>query len=413
MRVVALVLLLAAAAPRAGLAFSVLSHQHIVDRTWDDVLVPALQRRFPGATPDQLAEAKAYAHGGAHVADLGYFPLGSRFFTNLVHYVRSGDFVVALVERAGTLDEYAFALGAVSHWVTDTIGHPEATNRTVPELYPDLREKYGDVVTYGDDRSSHLMTEFRFDVLEVAQNGSSPNILDDALRFGVPQQQLADAFERTYGLRLDDLFVSTDVAITTYRWAFRGLLEETTDIAWQLYRTQITRDDPSMTKDGFRFSQSRADFVRRFGEDFHEPGWFARSIGFVTRLLPRWSTARRMPWEPLPDDAQERFGHVLDAAAQRYVAVVHALEDGRLALPNLDLDTGAPSRGGEYAPADSAYAVLVDHLDAGGWTTMSSALRADILRAFPPGVAPAGLDDDDRLEFDENLARVAESRPSS
>jgi len=81
----------------------------------------------------------AFAHGGSHIADLGYFPLGNVFFTDLLHYVRSGDFVATMLARAESVDEYAFALGALSHYVTDDVGHPEATNRVVPEIYPALR----------------------------------------------------------------------------------------------------------------------------------------------------------------------------------------------------------------------------------------------------------------------------------
>ena len=411
MRALVLAVLLAVA-PRPAHAFSVLVHQAIVDRCWASAVAPALRRRFPGATSDDIAAARAFAHGGAHIADVGYFPFGSRLFTDLVHYVRSGDFVATLLGHARTPDEYAFALGVLSHWVTDSSGHPEATNRTVPELYPALRERYGDVVTYGDDHSSHLVTEFRFDVLQVARGGATPSVVDDALAFGVPQPLLAEAFERTYGLRLDDVFVSTDVALTTYRWAFRGLLEETTGIAWELYRAQATRDDPTLTADRFIYREARADFVRRFGSDFREPSWLDRTLGFVSRLLPDWGGTRRMPWAPLPADAQARCEATVDRIEARYAAAVAAVAAGTPTLRNVDLDTGAPSRGGEYAPADAAYAELVDHLDARGWTTLSGALRADILRAFPPGVAPAGFSDDDRRAFDAELVRVAEASPA-
>src|SRR5215471_17308692 len=137
--------LLAAASPASG--FSVLTHQAVVDACWDTSVVPALRQRFPRATKDEIERSRAFAHGGSHIPDLGYFPLGSRLFTDLLHYVRPGDFFTSLTKNASTLDEYAFALGALSHFVTDDIGHPLATNATVAEVYPELRRKYGDRVT--------------------------------------------------------------------------------------------------------------------------------------------------------------------------------------------------------------------------------------------------------------------------
>ena len=231
----AFVLVVASVAPaRSALGFSVLAHQSMIDRSWHDSLVPALRDRFPRATDQDLEEAHAYAYGGSHIADLGYFPFGSRLFTDLVHYVESGRFVEALLEDASTLDEYAFALGAASHYVADTIGHPEATNRVVPEIYPDLREEFGDSVTYADDHSSHLNTEFRFDVLELSRSRQTPELFHHAIAFEVAEPLLDRAFRETYGLGLADLFTSTQVAITTYRWGFRELLQEATGIAWEL-----------------------------------------------------------------------------------------------------------------------------------------------------------------------------------
>ena len=85
--------------PRPAAAFSVLAHQAVIDRSWDDVIVPAVQARFPGASGDEIEQSRAFAYGGSHIADLGYFPFGSRLFSDLVHYVRSGEFVTALTTR--------------------------------------------------------------------------------------------------------------------------------------------------------------------------------------------------------------------------------------------------------------------------------------------------------------------------
>src|SRR5690242_16141201 len=130
--------LLPAFAPSAR-AYSVLTHEAIIDTAWEANLKPLLLRRFPDATPDALIQAHAHAYAGAIIQDMGYYPFGSKLFSDLVHYVRSGDFIVSLIRNARDLDEYAFALGSLAHYAADTAGHAMAVNRSVPLEYPKLR----------------------------------------------------------------------------------------------------------------------------------------------------------------------------------------------------------------------------------------------------------------------------------
>ena len=122
-----------------SLGYSVLTHEAIIDAAWDDSIKPILLKRFPRATVEQLREAHAHAYGGAIIQDMGYYPFGSKFYTDLVHYVRSGDFIEALLGEARDLDEYAFALGALAHYAADNTGHPVAVNPAVPILFPNCK----------------------------------------------------------------------------------------------------------------------------------------------------------------------------------------------------------------------------------------------------------------------------------
>jgi hypothetical protein len=404
---VALAGLFLGGSPPAG-AFSVLAHQAVVDRCWDDTIVPALRARFPDASAEDVARARAFAHGGSHVADLGYYPLGRRLFTDLAHYVRSGDFVSAMVDDARTLDEYAFALGALSHHVTDSIGHPEATNRTVPDIYPKLRKKYGDVVTYADDHTAHLETEFRFDVLEAADSPRDLDLLKHAVEFEVAKPVLGRAFQRTYGLSLGDVFTDEDVAITTYRWAFRGVIHEATGIAWQLYRADLHAIDPSMTPAAFVWDLSRGDFEKEYGA-VREPGGFTRFFAFLAKIVPNVGPLKRLPYEPLPGDVRARFEATMARIVDRYRAVVVDARDRRRALRDVNLDTGHPARHGDYEPADETYARLVHELDERGDADVPPALRTDILRFYATdrtAGAESG-DDADDARIPERSSRVS------
>ena len=153
----------------ASSAYSVLTHEEIVDLLWADEIQPLLRKRYPGLSEDQIRQAHAYAYGGAVIQDLGYYPFGSKDFSNLVHYVRSGDFVRELLLESQDVNEYAFALGVLSHYASDIAGHP-AVNQAVAIQYPKLRAKFGQSVRYAQDKTAHLKTEFGFDTVQVVKN---------------------------------------------------------------------------------------------------------------------------------------------------------------------------------------------------------------------------------------------------
>src|SRR5215469_7562776 len=199
--------------PPGSAGYSVLTHEAIIDAAWKDSIVPLLLSRFPDATPKQLLEAHAYAYGGAIIQDMGYYPFGDRFFSDLTHYVRSGDFVLALIEESRDLNEYAFALGALSHYAADNSGHQLATNQAVAILYPGLAKKYGPAVTYEEKPSAHMKVEYGFDVDQVAEGNYAPKAYHDFIGFEVSKALLERAFTRTYSLDMSDVFVSLDLAI--------------------------------------------------------------------------------------------------------------------------------------------------------------------------------------------------------
>src|SRR3984893_6926489 len=164
--------------------YSVLTHEEIVDLLWTDKLCPLLLNRYPGLSEDQIKEAHAYAYGGAVIQDLGYYPFGSVEFSNLVHYVRSGDFVRELILESQDADEFAFALGALAHYTADITGHP-AVNQAVAIQYPKLRARFGNSVRFADDRTAHLKTEFGFDMVQVAKNRYASQQYHDFIGFKV------------------------------------------------------------------------------------------------------------------------------------------------------------------------------------------------------------------------------------
>jgi hypothetical protein len=189
--------LLCSASSASG--YSVLTHEAIIDSTWDSAIRPLLLKRFPLATAEELTHAHAYAYGGCIIQDLGYYPFGGKFFSDLTHYVRSGDFILNLIRDSQDINEYAFAFGALSHYAADNNGHSMAVNRAVPLFYPKLGVKFGTLVTYADDPFSHSKTEFAFDVFQAAKGRYASAAYKSFIGFEVAKPLLERAFEDNRG----------------------------------------------------------------------------------------------------------------------------------------------------------------------------------------------------------------------
>lgn len=383
------------AGPLAG--YSVLSHEAVVDAAWDPVIKPLLLERYPTASDAQLREAHAYAYGGCVIQDMGYYPFGSHFFSDLSHYVRTGDFVNALMEQSQNMYEYAFALGALAHYAADTVGHPLAVNLSVPDTYPKLRRGFGKVVTYEDDPSAHIMVEFSFDVAQIAGSGYSPATYGDFIGFKVATAALERAFQETYGIKLKDLFFSEDLAIGTYRRTASQIIPQMTKVAWKEKREEILKANPHMTRKGFVYRLSKRDYRARWGKayrqpHFHgalwgesetQPGLLARFLVFLTRILPKIGPLRTLRFKPPTPQTQTLFLASFKAGVQRYTALAPTgSEETDLQLRNVDLDTGNPSRLGEYGLADTTYAKLLDRLAAQKFAGLTPELQQDILSFF-------------------------------
>jgi Zinc dependent phospholipase C len=386
----AFMLLLAQASP----AYSVLSHQAIIDSTWKDSLRPLLLKRFPQTSEEQLREAHAYAYGGAIIQDMGYYPFGSKFFTDLAHYVRSGDFIEVMLAEAKDVNEYAFALGALAHYAADNNGHAIGVNRAVPIVYPKLQARYGSEVTYVEDPTAHIKTEFSFDVIQVARGNYAREAYHDFIGFKVEKDLLERAFLKTYGLELKDLFASFDLAIGTYRRTASGLIPEMTRVAWELKKDDITKAHPDMTREKFLYNLSRADYDKEFGNGYKEPGTGAKLLAWMVRVLPKIGPLKAFNFKPPTPEAERLFIESFNATLDRYRALLGQVRGGRLELQNTDFDTGRPVRAGEYKLADETYARLLEKLAKHHFENATPDLRRNILAFYSNLDAPIATKQD-------------------
>jgi hypothetical protein len=403
-------LLLVLLSAHTAFSYSVLTHEALIDSTWDSAIKPLLLKRFPASTADQLTEAHGYAYGGSIIQDLGYYPFGSKLFSDLTHYVRSGDFILDMIRESQDLDEYAFALGALAHYAADNNGHRMATNVSVPLLYPDLRTKFGKTITYADDPFSHTKTEFGFDVFQAAKSRYAPDAYKAFIGFQVAKPVLQRAFEDTYGLRIEQVFFNVDLAIGSYRRAVGSVLPALTKVAWQIRGPEIRKDAPGITRKKFLYNLSRSSYEKNWGAAYQRPGVRSRMLAGFFRIVPKAGPFKALAFKRLTPEVEKLYMAGFNASIDRYREMLAGVGTGGLKLPNDNFDVGAATKAGGYKLADAAYATLLHKLD-GHHTDMPQDLRRDILAFYQdlslPIATKANVRDWTRLQAElDRLAAV-------
>lgn len=401
-------MVLSLACPRSSNAYSVLTHEAIIDAAWETHIRPILLKRFPQSTVEDLRAAHAYAYGGAIIQDLGYYPHGSKFFSDLAHYIRSGDFVMALLRDSQDLNEYAFAIGAMSHYAADNSGHRLAINLAVPLLYPQLRKKYGNVVTYEDDPLAHVKTEFGFDVLEIAKERYAPQSYHDFIGFAVAQSLLDRAFRETYGLELQSVFHDEDRVIGSYRHDVSSLVPKATRIAWHLKKNDIRHDLPGMTRRKFLYNLSRSSYEKEWGKNYENPSFGERFLAVLYTLLPKIGPLRVLEFRAPTPETEKLFENSFNVTLNRYQTYLASLSQGKLDLPNENIDVGEQTGPGIYRLNDAAYRQLLDTLVQTQFANASPELRTDLLKFFTPAAVPstAKLDEKARAKLQEEVEKL-------
>ena len=363
--------------------YSMLTHEQIVDLAWSDQIEPLLKQRFPNATEEELKVAHAYAYGGSIIQDLGYYPFGNKDFSNLLHYVRSGDFVRAMLEDADDIDGYAFALGALAHYTSDVDGHP-VVNRAVAMDYPKLQRKFGNNITYEDNHRAHIRTEFGFDVVQVAKGRFTSDGYHNFIGFKVHKPLLEQAFRETYGLDLNDILSNPDLSIGSYRRSVSTIIPEMTRVALLTKHAELVKENPDFDQKKFVYRLSRAEYEQEWGTQYQKPGWRTRVFAAFVRILPKVGPLRnvdiKLPTPPTEDLYIKSVNKTVDSYKARLATLRQP--QNHIDLPNLDFDTGKPTTPQEYKLADQTYAKLVAKLADRKFDLVTPGLQANLLAFY-------------------------------
>ena len=361
-------------------AYSVLTHEAIIDANWDHVLLPLLKQKFPAASAEELKTAHAYAYGGAVVPDMGYYPFGSKLFTNLLHYVRSGDFVETILSEAQNLNEYGFALGVLCHYNADNYGHKLGVNVCVPLIYPKMKKEFGEVVTYEENHISHLRTEFAFDVLQTARGNYGSETYHDFIGFQVAKPVLERAFLKTYGLDVNDLFGNFSRTVGTFRWVVKSFFPTITKAAWSTRSNQIRKTSPNATGRSFIYRMHRKNYRHEFRNE--KPRFLVRVLSLFIEILPKIGPLRVLKFKVPGPDAEKFFIKSFDTTVSHYSNNIAQLQKGNIKLSNINFDTGEKTAPAQYGLADKSYAEWLLKLLDKNFETTSPAIKQNILNFY-------------------------------
>ena len=361
-------------------SLGVLTHEAIIDATWEKSIVPLLKEKYPSSTAKEIKEAHSYAYGGAVAPDMGYYPFGSPLFTNLVHYVRSGEMIEALLKDAENINQYAFAIGFLSHYQADHYGHPLATNRSVTLVYPKLKKKYGKTITYAENKISHMRMEFGFDVLEVAKGNYATDTYHGYIGFKVDTAVLAKAFFETYGLDINDVFKHRlSLSVETFRWIASNVFPLITKSAWVQKKDDILKQNTSATAKTFRYRMHQKEYNKEFGKGYKRPGFFPSMLSFFIRVLPKVGPLRPLKFKPPTPQAEKYFTQSFDSIMFHYAANLKQLQSPTINLKDIDFDTGRPTAECEYSLADETYQTWLLKIKKDDFKNVSTSLKQNIL----------------------------------
>lgn len=360
--------------PLSSSSYGLLAHEAIIDASWEKSFKPLLKEKYPKSTEVELKKAHAFVYGGAIIPDIGYYPLGSTEFSNLVHYVRSGDFVTMLLEESKSLNEYAFALGVLCHYEADNYGHSLATNKAVAIVFPNLKKKYGKEVTFEQGHNQHSRVEFGFDVLQTARGNYQPNAYHDFIGFQIADTLLERAFLKTYGISLKSIFRSLPAAISVFRFSVKNIIPELTKNAWKIKNSIITKLNPLATKDNYCYSLNKKNYYK----EFTRPKIQSIVLSFVIGTLPKIGPLSKFKPKIPNAEAEKLFEQAYDTIVTHYIVTLNNLRSQNVTYRNKDLDTGKESVMGEYKLSDKTYYKLLMKLKRRKFVDTDKSLKKNI-----------------------------------
>ncbi len=386
LRSVAILSLFLTAVP--AVPYSVQTHEELIDIAWKQSIRPILLKQYPTLTEAQFQEAHAYAYGGCAIQDFGYYPFGNGFFSNLTHYVRSGDFVVNLLRDAHTADELAFAIGSLSHYIGDTVGHSTAVNLSVPVEFPKLEKQYGPNVNYAENPHAHVQTEFAFDINQLSKRRFAPSAYLKYVGLEVPRPLLRKAFFETYGLNLPDIIGTKETSIRIYRSGVRSFIPNIARAETILHKKNFPSDAPNPDLDDLAKELHQASDDNNWEAYRKEPGFTSHLYADFIFILPKVGTLKMLAIKGPTQQTETLYIKSVNRSIKSLRFVLAHFDRIEYYLPNRDLDTGLIVKPGGYPLADITYAKLLEMITKNPDKVIPVQLKHDLVAYYADPEAP-------------------------
>jgi len=337
-------------------SYSVLTHEAVIDESWDNTIKPYLLNVYPeNNTEEDLRKAKAYAYGGAVLPDMGYFPFGSKDFTNLIHYVRGGDLIEYLIKESKNINELAFSLGLLAHYTADTYGHSIGVNTSIAIMYPKLKKKFGDTITYEESHKAHKRLEFTFDIIQAHRGKYAPADYHRFVGFEIPEELLEKSIKNIYGLQLKDIFTDFKLSVTTYRWLIVNGFPLLTKAAWKAEQKKVKEAEEKIVNNVQLFKLDKKDFRKCYGTHYKKRGIGSSLLSLLIKITPKIGPLKPLDFKAPKEEVIHNFFQSFDHVKKEYSLTLKNLTEEKLDLVNKDFDTGKKSILGEYCLADQTY----------------------------------------------------------
>lgn len=375
-------------ATHPAVPYSVQTHEALIDLAWQQSIRPLLLKRYPGLTEAQLQEAHSYAYGGSAIQDFGYYPFANKFFSDLTHYVRAGDFVLALLRDAQNPNELAFAIGALSHYIGDVIGHNQAINHSVPVEFPNLEKKYGPTVNYAEDPHAHVRTEFAFDINQLTKRRFAPSAYLRHVGLQVATRPLRQAFFETYGLNLTDIIGTRDTALRTYRFAVRRFIPDIARAETILHKNSFPPDTPSSDLDDLAKDLIQASTDNNWGSYRKSPGFSSHLYAGFLYILPKIGPLKMLAIRGPNEQTEQLYVRSVNRSIHTMRFAFDHFDALAPYMANRDLDTGLKVTPGSYPLTDSTYAKLLAQLTQHPESPVPLQLKHDIQDYYANPLAP-------------------------
>ncbi len=371
-----------------GVPYSVQSHQELIDLAWKQSIRPILLKHYPTLTEAQLQRAHAYAYGGCAIQDFGYYPFGNVFFSDLTHYVRAGDFVLSLLRNAHTPDELAFAIGALSHYIGDNIGHSAAVNRAVPIEFPKLEQKYGTTVNYDQNPHAHVQTEFAFDIDQLSVGRFAPSAYLEHVGLEIPNGLLHHAFFEIYGIDIGQIVGRRETAIGVYRRSVRHFIPNIARAETILHKNSFPTDTPSPDLSTFINELQQASTDNNWEAYRKTPGFRSHLYAGFIFILPKVGSLKLLAIKGPTSQTEDLYIKSINRSISVLRRILDDYDHVDRYLPNRDLDTGAFVKPGAYPPTDKTYAKLLAFITRNPDNIVPLQLKHDLIEYYADPQAP-------------------------